>query len=394
MSRSGPEQFNFGCMTTLFDERPQEFTIGFMTPFIDNSEHASDPRWRAVLARDRAWDGAVWYGVSSTKIYCRPSCPSRRPHPDRVTFFSSVHDASFAGYRACKRCAPDAVRTPSDAPHGDSAVVDDVFAAVVRTLTYLDSTEELVTLESLATVSGLSKAHLQRQFTRIVGCSPHEWHTARRAERLRTALRDGASVSHAAFAAGFESLPTAYAASAKHLGMAPGAYKRGAAGETLFFAVVPCVLGHALVAMTGRGVCRVILGDVPALLEQQFRDEFANATIVHDNAALGEVARSVIAIANGAVDVAPLPLDVRGTAFQQRVWRELTRIPRGETITYGELARRIGAPGAVRAVGTACGANPTALLVPCHRVLRGDGSMGGYRWGIARKEKLLAAERG
>lgn len=369
--------------------RPNKFRP--MTISYNSSSPIDDPRWHAVLSRDPAWDGAVWYAVSSTKVYCRPSCPSRRPRRDRVAFFESVQHAVNAGYRACKRCAPDAAGAHTG--HTDHTT-DDVTRAIVRALAYLEQHEDTVPLDTLATISGLSKAHLQRQFTRVVGCSPHEWHTAQRAERLRVSLRAGASVSLAALDAGFESLPAAYAASTKHLGMSPGAYKRGAPGETIFYTVVPCVLGFALVAMTARGVCRVILGDTPAELDAMLHAEFSQATLVADDAALGEVARAVIAIANGAADVKPLPLDVRGTAFQQRVWRELTRIPRGETITYGELARRIGAPGAVRAVGTACGANPTALVVPCHRVLRGDGSMGGYRWGIERKKKILAAERG
>lgn len=366
-----------------------------MTTRHNSSLQIEDPRWYAVLTRDRAWDGALWYAVSSTKVYCRPTCPSRRPRRDRVTFFTSVQHAVNAGYRACKRCAPDTLGVTVGATVDDAgAAVDAVTQAVVRALSYLELHDDAVSLDTLATVSGLSRAHLQRQFTRVVGCSPHEWHTAQRAERLRAALRAGASVTHAAFAAGFESLPSAYSAAAKHLGMSPGAYKRGATGEVIFYSVVPCALGYALVAMTSRGVCRVILGDTPAELESMLRREYAQAELVTDDVALGEVARAVIAIASGAVDVKPLPLDVRGTAFQQRVWRELTRIPRGETITYGELARRIGAPGAVRAVGTACGANPTALVVPCHRVLRSDGSMGGYRWGIERKVKILAAEQG
>ncbi len=343
-------------------------------------ESAPDPRWRAVLDRDRTWDGAFVFAVSSTRIYCRPSCPSRRPRVDRVAFYPDSTSARSAGYRACKRCTPDAV-TP-----------DASTAAVVRALTHLDAHEGPIALDELATISGLSRSHLQRQFTRLVGCSPQEWQVARRAERLRLALRTHASVSQAAFDAGFDSLPRAYAAAEQHLGMAPGAYRRGAAGETVFYTVVPCVLGQALVAITSRGVCRVILGDDATGLEAMLREELHAATLVADDAAVREVAQAVVAAASGAALATPLPLDLRGTAFQQRVWRELTRIPRGETITYAELARRIGSPGAVRAVGSACGANPTAVIVPCHRVLRSDGALGGYRWGLERKAILLKRE--
>lgn len=364
-------------MTTAPDS-----TFGTSMDSLDSTDQTSpDPRWRAVLDRDRAWDGAFVFAVTSTRIYCRPSCPSRRPRADRVAFYADAASAQAGGFRACKRCKPDA------------AVPDATTASVVRALMLLESRDDAIALDDLATASGLSRAHLQRQFTRLVGCSPHEWQTAQRVERLRSALHSGEPVSSAAFEAGFESLPSAYAAATAHLGMTPGAYRKGAAGETVFFTVVPCELGSALVAMTSRGVCRVILGDDPAALETTLRDELHAATLVADDAAVREVAQAVVLAATGAALAAPLPLDLRGTAFQQRVWRELTRIPRGETITYAELAKRVGSPGAVRAVGSACGANPAALIVPCHRVLRSDGALGGYRWGLERKARLLERER-
>ena len=341
----------------------------------------ADPRWQAVIDRDRRWDGTFVFAVSSTHIYCRPSCPSRRPREDRVAFYETGDAARSAGYRACKRCHPDAAQP------------DATTVAVVRALVQLESRDEPITLDALADSSGVSRSHLQRQFTQMVGCSPHEWQTARRAERLRSALRAGEPVSRAAFEAGFESLPSAYAASAQHLGMSPGAYRRGAAGETVFYTIVPCALGHALVAMTSRGVCRVILGDDAAALDAQLREEMPAASLVADDAAVREVAQAVVQAASGVAVTTPLPLDLRGTAFQQRVWRELTRIPRGETITYAELAKRVGSPGAVRAVGSACGANPAAVIVPCHRVLRSDGALGGYRWGLERKAALLEKEQ-
>jgi len=343
---------------------------------------ADDPRWRAVLDRDRRWDGAFVFAVSSTHIYCRPSCPSRRPRADRVAFYADGSEAMAAGYRACKRCKPDA------------HVADETTVAVIRALTLLDATEDPFTLDELAVRVGLSRSHFQRVFTSLVGCSPHEWQVARRAERMRVALRDGNDVSRAALDAGFESLPSAYSAATKHLGMTPGAYRRGAPGEMVYYTVVPCALGHALVAMTSRGVCRVILGDDPAALRAMLQEEMFAATLIADDAAVRDVAQAIVDAAGGVAVATPLPLDLRGTAFQQRVWRELTRIPRGETITYAELARRVGSPGAVRAVGSACGANPAAVVVPCHRVLRSDGALGGYRWGLERKAALLEAERG
>lgn len=350
-----------------------------------------DPRFQAIAARDRRWDGAFVFGVTSTGIYCRPSCPSRRPRADRVRFFGEPDQARAAGFRACKRCGPDAAAAP-----------DATSAGVVRALARLDAdgvrsagdtNVGLLSLDELADIAGLSRAHFQRAFVRLVGCSPHEWQAATRAERLRTALQRGDAVTTAAFDAGFESLPRAYAAADAHFGLTPGALRRGAPAETVFYTVQPCALGSVLVAMTTRGVHRVILGDDASALVEQLRGELHAASLVADDPAVREVASAIVSAASGAVSTSPLPLDLRGTAFQQRVWKELTKIPRGETITYGELAKRIGAPGAVRAVGTACGANPAALVVPCHRVVRGDGSMGGYRWGVERKERLLESEK-
>jgi len=346
-----------------------------------------DPRWRAVVERDRQWDGSFVFAVTSTKIFCRPSCPSRRPRADRVRFYANTSDARAAGFRACKRCVPESASSAgSDALHTPM---------VVRAISLLDN--EAMTVTQLADALEVSRAHLQRVFTRLVGCTPAEWQRAQRSERLRTALQSSESVSSAAFDAGFDSLPSAYTAASAHLGMSPGALRRGAAGETVFYTIVPCALGCVLVAMTSRGVHRVILGDDPLALDATLRASLPAADIVRDDAALGDIGASVVALASGAALshtlLEALPLDLRGTAFQQRVWRELQRIPRGETITYAELAARIGAPKAVRAVGTACGANPVAMVVPCHRVVRADGSLGGYAWGVERKARLLRAEK-
>ena len=381
--------------------------------------HDVDPRYGAVMARDRTWDGAFVFGVTSTCIYCRPSCPARRPRADRVLFFPDVERARAAGFRACKRCSPDSVQAP-----------DSTTAAVVQALELLAKTTSSIPLAELAAGVKMSRAHLQRAFTGIVGCSPREWQLARRSERLRDLLTSPSSgptvrrptrsperlgssgaevrsarsaetrkpspstptVSSAAFEAGFNSLPAAYSAASVFIAISPGRWRLGAPGENIFFTVVECALGSVLVAMTKNGICRVILGDDGLSMESQFRSEVHAATLVKDDAAVVEIANAVVGTASGHQLASALPLDLRGTAFQCRVWKELTRIPRGETITYGELARRIGAPRAVRAVGTACGANPAALVVPCHRVKRGDGTTGGYRWGVERKERLLAME--
>ena len=340
-----------------------------------------DPRWRAVVERDRKSDGSFVFAVTSTKIYCRPSCPSRRPRHDRVRFYATGSDAREAGYRACKRCVPESVST-TESVH---------IALVVRVIALLE--QDAMTITQLADALDVSRTHLQRVFMLLVGCTPAEWQRAQRSERLRTALESNAPVSSAAFNAGFESLPSAYTAASVHLGMSPGSLRRGAAGETVFYTIVPCALGLVLVAMTSRGVHRVVLGDDPAVLETSLRESLHAAEIVRDDAALGDVSASVVALASGAAMSHALPLDLRGTAFQQRVWRELQRIPRGETITYAELAARIGSPNAVRAVGTACGANPVAMVVPCHRVVRADGSLGGYAWGLERKKCLLRVEK-
>jgi AraC family transcriptional regulator, regulatory protein of adaptative response / methylated-DNA-[protein]-cysteine methyltransferase len=351
------------------------------------ADATSDPRWRAVVERDRQWDGRFVFAVTSTKIFCRPSCPSRRPRADRVRFYASGSDARAAGFRACKRCGPDsASASGAEASHTQ---------LVVRAIRLME--DDAMTAIALASALDVSRAQLQRVFVRVVGCTPAEWQRAQRSERLRTALASGDPVSSAVFAAGFESLPSAYTAASAHLGMLPGTLRRGAAGETVFYTIVPCALGLVLVAMTSRGVHRVVLGDDPVALESSLRAALPAAAIVRDDAALGDIGASVVALASGAALspalVQALPLDLRGTAFQQRVWRELQRIPRGETITYAELAARIGSPKAVRAVGTACGANPVAVVVPCHRVVRADGSLGGYAWGLERKVRLLRDEQ-
>ena len=341
---------------------------------------AVDPRWAAVMDRDARWDGAFVFAVTSTRIYCRPSCPSRRPRVERVRFFDKSLDARHAGFRSCKRCLPDSPRA-----------VNDKQLLVARTVEKIHRNED-ASLDELATMVGVSRSHLQRTFSDVIGASPLEYVTARKAERLRQELLRGEKVSNAAFTAGFDSLPRAYAASSRHLGMAPGVYKSGAEGVAVRYRVVECALGIALVALTDRGVCRVILGSDGSRLERELRAEYPKATIAEVDEAMARAIDAVVEAAAGKATAPAVPLDLHGTAFQQLVWRTLMRIPAGETLSYTTVAREVGSPNAVRAVGSACGANPVALLVPCHRVVRNDGGLGGYRWGLDRKERLLEAE--
>jgi AraC family transcriptional regulator, regulatory protein of adaptative response / methylated-DNA-[protein]-cysteine methyltransferase len=341
----------------------------------------TDPRWTAVLARDASWDGAFVFAVTSTRIYCRPSCPSRRPREDRVRFFEKSIDARHAGFRACKRCLPDSPR-----------VANDRQLLVSRTVEALHRNEN-ASLDELSAIVGASRSHLQRTFTEVIGTSPLEYATARKAERMRRELVRGQKVTHAAYAAGFESMPRAYAASSRHLGMAPGVYKAGAEGVSVRYRIVECALGTALVALTDQGVCRVILGNDAAKLERELRSEYPKALLSEVDEMMARSIDAVVDAAAGRAVVASVPLDLHGTAFQQHVWRTLMRIPAGETLSYTIVAREVGSPNAVRAVGSACGANPVALLVPCHRVVRNDGGLGGYRWGLQRKQRLLDAER-
>jgi AraC family transcriptional regulator, regulatory protein of adaptative response / methylated-DNA-[protein]-cysteine methyltransferase len=347
-----------------------------------------DLAWTAVLERDVRWDGRMVYGVTSTRIYCRPSCPSRRPRRDRTRFFLSPAEAEAAGFRACRRCRPG-VTAPTAAE-----------SAVTRARQYLDAHPgEMVSLARLSKEAGMSPWHLQRSFRRLVGLSPKEYSASRRTESFKVRLRQEKSVSRATYEAGFGSSSRVYEKIPTLLGMTPGVYRRGGAGMEIRYAVVASPYGRLLVAVTDRGVAAVTLGDSDAGLERGLKTQFPRAEISRVNegadAWLGQLVRRVSArVARpGAPLDGELPLDLQGTAFQWRVWRALLAIPAGETRTYQQLARAVGQPRAVRAVAGACAANRAAVVVPCHRVLRSDGSLGGYRWGLPRKARLLEAEK-
>lgn len=343
-----------------------------------------DVRWDAVVSRDASSDGAFWYAVTSTGIYCRPSCPAKRPNRERVRYFDSPDAAEKAGYRACRRCNPrDATRT-----EGEAAA-----AAAARLIE--ERPEDSLTLAQLAQRVGMSPAHLQRTFTRLFGCSPRAYRTRHRVAALRDRLRDGEPVAEAGYQVGFGSSRGLYHNATKELGMTPASYRAGGAGTTIRYTFAETPLGTAVVGLTERGVCCVLLGDSEEGALAELVREFPRAELVRDDDATRsrEVAAAVDAVAGRAVadDEMP-PLDLLGTEFQRRVWEELRRVVPGQTVSYAELAGRIGEPRATRAVAGACAGNHVAVIVPCHRVVRTDGGLGGYKWGVERKRELLARE--
>ncbi len=342
---------------------------------------ASDPRWAAVMARDPAADGKFVYSVKTTGVYCRPSCPSRRAKPENVSFYATPAAAQAAGFRPCKRCRPE--QLPLAARQAEA------IAALCR---YIENAGHTPSLAELAAQSGLSAYHLHRVFKAHTGLTPHAYAKAGRAQRLRSELPHSASVTEAIYAAGYNSSGRFYAESPQLLGMTPSAYRAGGARSEIRFAVGQCSLGAILVAQSARGVCAILLGDDPQTLVRDLQDRFPAATLTGGDAAFEQVVARVVGFVEAPGLGLNLPLDVRGTAFQQRVWQELQRIPAGRTASYTDIAQRIGAPKAVRAVAGACAANALAVAIPCHRVVRSDGALSGYRWGVARKRTLLERE--
>jgi AraC family transcriptional regulator of adaptative response/methylated-DNA-[protein]-cysteine methyltransferase len=349
---------------------------------VEDVATVEDTRWAAVRDRDAASDGRFVYAVTTTGVYCRPSCPSRRPRRENVRFFASPAAAEHGGFRACRRCQP-----ANAAPRPTMA------AAIARASAYLAAhADEAVTLGQLARLTRVSPAHFQREFKRALGVSPREYHAACRAARFRGELRAGRGVSDALYEAGYGSPSRIYEAPPTGRGIAPAEYRRGGAGMTITFTVMASPLGQLLIATTDRGVCAVKLGDTRAGLEADLRREFPSATLAEGRPANPGWIDAIVARLSGGAPEGTLPLDVRGTAFQWRVWQTLQSIPAGETRSYADVARAIGRPSAVRAVARACASNPVCLLVPCHRVIAKNGGLGGYRWGPARKARLLAAE--
>ena len=341
-------------------------------------------RWTAVVARDRQADGEFVYAVRSTGIYCRPSCPSRKPTRSRVEFFATPSDAEREGFRACKRCHPK-----------DAASVDPWTEKIQRACVYLANVEGQPSLTTLARRVGGSPYHLQRNFKRIVGVTPREFADASRLKKIKRRLRDGADVTSAVLDAGYGSSSRFYERAVPKLGMAPSVYRRGGAGMRIAYAIVDSAnasLGRLLVAATTRGVCAVAMGSSDAELTRALSREYPSAAITADEGALAQWTRAILAHLEGRQPRLDLPLDVQATAFQWQVWEALAAIPYGETRTYAEVAEAIGKPSAARAVARACATNPVALAIPCHRVVPAAGGHGGYRWGVERKKTLLKEE--
>lgn len=340
-----------------------------------------DPRWAAIVARDPTADGSFYYSVRTTGVYCRPSCASRRARPENVEFHATREAAEQAGFRPCKRCKPN---EPTQAARHA--------ATVARACRLIEQSDPAPGLETLARHVGLSPHHFHRVFKSATGLTPREYVATHRARRVRERLGRGAKVTEAIYDAGYGSNGRFYAESDRVLGMAPSRYRAGGAGTAIRFAIGQSSLGAILVAASERGVCSILLGDDPQALVRDLQDRFPNAELIGGDAAFEQLVATVVGLVEAPAIGVDLPLDVRGTAFQQRVWQALRAIPAGSTATYSEIAARIGSPKSVRAVAQACAANPLAIAIPCHRVVRTDGNLAGYRWGVERKRQLLARE--
>ena len=347
-----------------------------------SARYASDEaRFAALAQRDRQADGVFYYSVRSTGVYCRPSCAARPALRRNVAFHASAAEAEQAGFRPCQRCRPDL--PPLAERQG---------AAVAQACRLIETSEQAPDLDSLARASGMSRFHFHRVFKHHTGVTPKAYATAWRAGKLVQQLGEGASVTDALYEAGYGSSGRFYADAPARLGMAPAVYRAGGAGETIRFAIGACSLGAILVAASARGICAILMGDDPDQLARDLQDRFPKAELVGADAAFESSMAAVIGLVEAPHRGLALPLDVRGTAFQQRVWEALRAVPSGSTVSYAELAARLGMPTAARAIAGACAANPVAVAIPCHRVVRQDGALSGYRWGVERKRELLARE--
>lgn len=341
-----------------------------------------DTRWQAVLSRNAAADGSFVYAVKTTGVYCRPSCPSRAPKRGNVTFYDTAADAEAAGYRACRRCKPDG-----------RSLAEATADAVAKACRLIENAQAMPKLEELAASAGLSPFHFHRQFKAVTGLTPRAYGAAERAKRIRAELADGkSSVTSAIYGAGFGSNSRFYEKSDQVLGMTPSAFRQGGKDAEIRFAVGECSLGAILVALSGKGICAISLGNDPEVLVRELEDRFPNARLIGGDHDFEQLVARVVGFVDEPRIGLDLPLDLRGSAFQERVWQALREVPAGETVSYAEIARRIGEPTAVRAVAQACAANKIAVAIPCHRVVRKDGALSGYRWGIERKRTLLEKE--
>ena len=340
-----------------------------------------DPRWKAIIERDKSADGTFYYAVKTTGIYCRPSCSARVAHPENVQFHATIEDAERAGFRACKRCRP------SGASRSDENT-----ATLAKVCRLIENAETPPTLETLAKFAGMSMFHLHRIFKAGIGLTPAAYAASQRSGRVRKTLGKAQSITEAIYGAGFQTSSRFYEATSKVLGMTPTSFRDGGANTTIHFALGECSLGSILVAKSDRGVCAVLLGDDPQQLARDLQDQFPRAEIIGDESGYEALIAQVVGLIDNPKAGLDLPLDIRGTAFQHRVWTALQQIPAGATASYTEIANRIGMPKAFRAVAQACGANMIAVAIPCHRVVRTDGGLSGYRWGVERKRALLKKE--
>ena len=341
----------------------------------------ADPRWEAVQAHDARADGRFFYSVKTTGVYCRPSCGARPARPENVAFHATAADAERAGFRPCKRCKPD-----------QPSLAEQHAAMVTAACRMIEQAEAIPTLEQLAEPTRLSPFHFHRVFKAIAGVTPKQYAAAHRSRRVRDQLAHGASVTSAIFDAVYSASSRFYETASQMLGMTPSNYRAGGADSEIRFAIGECSLGSILVAQSERGVCAILLGDDPDTLARDLQDRFPKACLIGGDRDYEQLVAQVVGFIEAPAIGLDLPLDVRGTAFQQRVWRALRDIPAGSRVSYSEIARRIGSPQSVRAVAGACAANMLAVAIPCHRVVRNDGSLSGYRWGVQRKRALLDRE--
>ena len=340
-----------------------------------------DRCWDAVRRRDKAFDGKFFFSVRTTGIYCRPSCASRAAKRENVSFHATAEAAERAGFRACKRCKPDRL-----------GAADPKVEAVRRACERIAAAEEAPKLADLAARAGMSPFHFHRLFKRVAGVTPRAYAAQIKARRAADGLRTAETITEAIYDAGFNSSSRFYESSAARLGMTPTAVRRGGKGAAIRFAIGQASLGAVLVAATDKGVCAIMLGDDPGGLARELEDRFPHAELVGGDPAFERMVAEVVGLVEAPGQGLDLPLDIRGTAFQERVWQALRAIPPGRTATYAEIAKAVGQPKAVRAVAQACAANPLAVAIPCHRVVRADGDLSGYRWGVERKRELLDRE--
>lgn len=341
----------------------------------------SDPRWASIVARQGADDGKFYYSVKTTGVYCRPSCAARLARPENVRFHATYREAEKAGFRPCKRCKPD---RPS--------LVEEHATKITAICRLIEQSDEPPRLNKLAAEAGLSVFHFHRVFKAVTGVTPNDYAKANMAKRVRRKLGEGSSVTEAIYDAGYNSNSRFYETSNQMLGMTPSKFRAGGSDADIYFAVGECSLGSILVAATRKGVCAILLGSDPARLVRDLQDQFPKANLIGNEKRYAALVAKVVGFVEQPRLGLDLPLDIRGTAFQQRVWKALRDIPVGETASYATIAKKIGLPKSVRAVAQACAANTIAVAIPCHRVIRSNGSLSGYRWGVERKRTLLERE--